>query len=78
MNTGWKAVDISPRTISSGFQVVKSLGKILPEQKEFYNDATTKNEARYAPKGKFATKLARFIPFEALPPMPNTSDMQEC
>lgn len=59
---------------------VPSWGRVyekLPEQKEFYKDATTKDEVFYAPKGNVATKLARFIPFEALPPMPNTSDMQE-
>ena len=51
--------------------------KILPEQKGFYTDVTTQDEDWYVPKGKVDIKLARFIPFEAIPPMPNSSNMQE-
>lgn len=51
--------------------------RILPGQWQSCNDDNNKDEDRYKMKGEVATSLAKFIPYEAIPPRPNTFDEQE-
>lgn len=51
--------------------------RILPIQQQFHYDDSNKDEGKYSTKSEVASSLAKFIPFEAIPPWPNTSDEQE-
>lgn len=51
--------------------------RIFPKQPQFYHDNINKDECKYITKGEVASSLAKFIPFEAIPPWPNTFDEQE-
>lgn len=51
--------------------------RILPKYQQFHYDDSKKDEGKYTTKGKVDSSLAKFIPFEAIPPWPNSFDEQE-